>query len=304
MGYTVLEDIELIAKAMLERDDPGLVERCVELVEGLRSVLGGNVIDEARGLIQGVGATGGASRSIIVPPRLPTMPGIDLYVGMLPKLELSADFFTAAPRSGRLVVALGDAPGAGLKSEFIARFVANLIRHRSEAVDEPQPGVLIDEVAQAIIAHDFFDTLALQCAILDPARNFLTLANAGLPYPVLYSARRGKCERLPVSGPLIFARASDEPPLRFRQRRVELDTGDILLMVTDGLTESRGLAGTPFGYRFAELVESLAGRDAHVIGESILSEWRTFPRRDDHFDDVSVLVVKIAATKRSRSREE
>jgi hypothetical protein len=303
MGYTVLDDVELIAKAMLERDDPDLVERCVELVEGLRSVLGSTVIEEARGLIQGVGATSGATRSIVVPPRLPTIPGIDLYVGMLPRLQLSADFFTATAGSGRLVVALGDAPGAGLKSAFIARFVANLVRHKSEAVDEPQPVALIDEVARAITAHDFFDTLALQCVVLDPARNLLTLANAGLPYPVLHTARRGKCDRLPVSGPLIFARASDEPPLRFRQRRMELDTGDILVMVTDGLTESRGPGGTTFGYRFADLVESLACRDAHFIGESILREWREFPRRDDHFDDASVLVAKVAATNRSQSKE-
>ena len=97
-------------------------------------------------------------------------------------------------------------PVPGLKSAFIARFVANLVRHRSKAGKDPQPCVLLDEIARAFTSHDFFETLALQCVVFDPARKILTLANAGLPYPVLFSARRGRCERLPVGGPLIFAR--------------------------------------------------------------------------------------------------
>jgi serine phosphatase RsbU (regulator of sigma subunit) len=122
----------------------------------------------------------------------------------------------------------------------------------------------------------------------------LTIANAGLPYPVLYSSRRGKCDRLPVTGDLIFDRSADEPAVHFDQRRVEIAPRDILVMVTDGLTESRGLGGDSFGYRFTRIIEGLAGRGARVIGEAILDEWRKHPRLEDDFDDVTVMVVALA----------
>jgi hypothetical protein len=298
-GYAVLEDVELVARAMLERDDPASVERCVTLVDGLRAVVGGDVMDEAGFALRGLGAARGPYRSRIVVPVLPSAPGFDVYVGVLPKIEVGADFFEVVACRDRLVVALGDAPGRGLKSAFVARFLSSLFRRKSEAAGTPQPGALLEHVAGILAGNDFFETLAMQCATLDRRRGVLTIANAELPYPVLYSSRRGKCDRLPINGDLIFARSADEPAAHFDQRRVEIGPGDILVMVTDGLTESRGLGGDSFGYRFTEIIESLSARGARVIGEAILDDWRNHPRLEDDYDDVAVMVVALAADPRT-----
>src|SRR5207302_751115 len=52
-GYAVLEDLELLSRAMLEEGDPTLVSRCVALVEGLREVVGGDLVEDARRALQG-----------------------------------------------------------------------------------------------------------------------------------------------------------------------------------------------------------------------------------------------------------
>ena len=58
-----MEDLELLSRAMLEEGDPTLVSRCVALVEGLREVVGGDLVEDARrGVLVGAtsaGPTGG-----------------------------------------------------------------------------------------------------------------------------------------------------------------------------------------------------------------------------------------------------
>ena len=69
---------------------------------------------------------------------------------------------------------------------------------------------------------------------------------------------------------------------------MELDTGDILVMVTDEFDREpqvsaarRSDIGSPSSWR------AWPAGTAHVIGEAILNEWSGFPRAaEDHFDDV------------------
>ncbi len=127
-GYAVLEDVVLLASDAIATGDPSRVGRCIELVEGLREVVGGDLIDEARLAIQGHRLVATPRRNRIESPESPRVPGMDLYIGMLPKATVGADFVEALPRGGGLVLALGDAPGVGLEGG-----VRRAIRRRHRA---------------------------------------------------------------------------------------------------------------------------------------------------------------------------
>ena len=121
LGYAVLEDVVLLARDAIDAGDPSRVGRCIELVEGLREVVGGDLIDEARLAIQGRRPAATAARERIETPEPPRVPGMDIYIGMLPKGTVGADFVEALRRGDGLVLALGDVPGVGLKGAFAAR---------------------------------------------------------------------------------------------------------------------------------------------------------------------------------------
>ena len=130
--YAVLEDIEWLSRAMVEDGNPGLVSHCVDLVESLRESAGDDVLEQARQTVQGRStAIGSSIPRISVSPTL-NSPTFDVYVGMIPKAEVGADFFEVVERNGRLVVTIGDAPGGGLKGAFIARFVVTVFRKMLE----------------------------------------------------------------------------------------------------------------------------------------------------------------------------
>ena len=269
-GYAVLEDVVLLARDAIDSGDPSRVGRCIELVEALREIAGGDLIDEARLAIQGRRPAATANRDRIVTPESPRISGIDVYIGMLPKSTVGADFVEALRRGNGLILALGDAPGVGLKGAFVARFVAGLVRRLVERTGELQMDALLEEVDRVMSPHLFFDPISLQCVAVDPSSGTLAIAGAGHPHPVLYSARRGRCDRLPVGDELLLVRQRiGQPSARRRQRHAEIGPGDLLVMVSDGLTESHGMAANAYGYRFERLIPTLATKSP--------SRWRGHP---------------------------
>jgi Stage II sporulation protein E (SpoIIE)/NACHT domain/CHAT domain len=293
-GYTVLEDVVLLSRTAIDAADPSQVGRCIELVEGLREIVGGDLIDEARLAIQGRRLAATATRDRIEAPKPPRVAGMNLYIGMLPKTTVGADFVEALRLGDGLMLALGDAPGVGLKGAFVARFVGGLVRRLAERPGALPLGELLEEVERILALHPFFDPISLQCVAVDPSAGTLAIAGAGHPHPVFYSARRGRCDRLPVGDELLLVRQRvGQPAARRRQRRAEIGPGDFLVMVSDGLTESHGMAADPYGYRFERLIPALVPRGARAIGEAILEDWLIYSEGADYIDDVTVVVIAM-----------
>ena len=68
-----------------------------------------------------------------------------------------------------------------------------------------------------------------------------------------------------------------------------MNTGDVLLLYTDGLTEARGPAGSMYTLnRLKEIFQNNAGEPLERIKEGIIGELRPF-RTDD---DVTVILAK------------
>jgi hypothetical protein len=304
-GYAVLEDIELWSRVLLKMDDPALVERCVSLVEGLRKTVGGDILDFAE-VIQPYQAGPKSFRTKLIAPSVPSIVGLDVYVGVLPKGEVSADFFEVIPIDNRLVVALGDAPSIGLKSAFVARFIGNLFRKLVEESATFQLGEVLAALNDKLAAHEYFERVSLLSVEIDPGKGVVRMANAGHPYPVLYSQRRGRCDILPLRGNLLRDLPREASKTEsFEEYRVAIAPGDIMVLVTDGLTEDHVIQGDPYGYRFTQIIEARSGESVETIGEAILDGWKAYPREDDVGDDVSVMVITVSSRQNaSKNRQE
>jgi hypothetical protein len=302
-GYAVLEDIELWSRVQLQTDDPAVVERCVSLVEGLRRIVGGDLLDFAEA-IQPYQPGPKAFRTKLFAPPIRSIPGLDVYAGILPKGEVAADFVEVIPLDNRLVVAIGDAPSMGLKSAFVARFIGNLFRKLVEGAKALHVGEVLAKLNDTLAAQDYFERVSMQCVELDPRNGIVRMANAGHPYPVHYACRRKKCDILPLRGDLLhdqLAPASGTEP--YEEYSLSFGAGDVIVLITDGLTEDHVMNGDPYGYQFTAIVEAHAKDSAETIGEAILDGWKAHPREDDAGDDVSAVVIRASnceAAKKTR----
>jgi hypothetical protein len=291
-GYAVLEDLELLGKTLLQSGDPAFVERTVARLDALREVVGSDVVDEVARNVQPTQSLA-RSRAGAMAPTFPSVPGIDLDAVLIPKRVVTADFIEVVPKEGRLVLTIGDAPATGLKSAFVARFIATLFRSFVMSPGAPTMGRLLSQVAETISRHSYFERVSMQCLDVDVAGGVVSMASAGHPYPVLYSSRYGRCDRLPVRGPLLQARqVSDEKHRPYELRHAEIGPGDTMVLVSDGVIEAGPIAN-PYGYRFGAIVERHAGHSARTIANAILSDWRVHLDGEAPADDAAILVLTV-----------
>ncbi len=293
LGYAVLEDIELVSRALIETGDPASVERCVKLVEELGGVVGDAVIGEAtRALRRGRSGPLAAPQTLQGMPRIP---GVDMFAGLIPAGDVTADFVEMVVRGETLLIAIGDAPSAGLKSAFVARFIGELFRSFTERSEAGELDKIAARINAAIAPFDYFERVSMQLIELDPSSGLLHIANAGHPDLVLYSARRGKCDRLRVPGDLLHdSLRQTRRVTTFEQYSAEIAAGDVLVLLTDGLTEAHRLDSEPYGYQFMRILEENASRTAAEIGDAIFQDYRRHARDGAYTDDVTIVVIALA----------
>jgi hypothetical protein len=292
-GYSVLEDIELVARSLLDAGDASVIERCISLVERLRSTMGAELIDDVAKRVQPNRLLTAATSHRAVRPQFKSIPGIDLHAVMLPKGQVTADFVEVVPLVDRLVIAIGDAPSSGLQSAFVARFIASVFRRLVETSRPLHLGQVLSELNQMISSHDYFPSVSMQCVELTPAAGIVAVANAGHPYPVFYSAMRQKSDVVPIQGPRLHGSQIKGAGPAYEQRHLEIAEGDVIVLMSDGLTEIGRLVD-PYGDRFTTLVEKRAAADAKSICQAILDDWLAHPRDPQWIDDLSIVVIVVA----------
>ncbi|MEU6313300.1 SpoIIE family protein phosphatase [Streptomyces sp. NPDC047014] len=169
-----------------------------------------------------------------LPASLPRSPGVELAVRYLPAVttaEIGGDFYEAVDTPDGLLLAVGDVAGHSLQ----AAVVMGQLRHalRAYAAQGHPPHVLLKHLDHLLRLHQPGWTTSLCIALIEPGNRRLHLANAGHLPPLL----------LPPGGPPRFLREHGpilgiglpHPPASTH----EIEPGSRLLMITDGLVETR-----------------------------------------------------------------
>ncbi|MGV9456184.1 SpoIIE family protein phosphatase [Streptomyces sp. NPDC003635] len=170
------------------------------------------------------------------PHRLPRLPGVDLVVRYVPasrETEIGGDFYAALRTPSGVLTAVGDVVGHSLE----AATVMVEIRHalRAYCVEDGDPRVLAERLDR-MLTHYHREVTATVCLVLaDPATGHARIANAG-HIPPLVVREGGEAEYVKVCGPLLGLGLNRPEPAE-----IILAPTDRLLMVTDGLIETRGV---------------------------------------------------------------
>lgn len=228
---------------------------------------------------------------------LPSVPGIDAHGVLIPKGTVTADFIEIVPRDGRLIAAIGDARGNGPASALLAKFISTAFKSQVASRGPVHLGRTLGHLRSLISGFEDFERVSMQCVQISRLDGIAAVASAGHPYPVFYSARYRRADRLPVRGPLLCAQQSPGDESRgYEPRHVEIADGDVLVLVSDGVTDG-GPLSDPYGYRFSRVVEEKAGAGARAIGDAILDDWRSHLRGEPPIDDAAVVVIAVDSAK-------
>lgn len=151
--------------------------------------------------------------------------------GAAQRIEVGGDFYEVLGESeGRLAV-IGDVTGHGVT----AATVTALLRHgaRFAARFEPQPAAILRRLDEGLRQRPDLPLSTALCVRFGTGS--LTFSSAGHP-PALIVDARGTVREAPAPGPLLGAFADAE----WEEEEVAIGPGDLVLLYTDGVTETAG----------------------------------------------------------------
>ncbi|MBM4160425.1 MAG: serine/threonine-protein phosphatase [Ignavibacteria bacterium] len=230
---------------------------------------------------------GRAVQTALTPERTPLVPGWGIWLFARSANEVGGDLVDFAKLSeNRFGIAVGDVAGKGLRAALLSvKLQASL---RALAPDF----LSLDELAaklNEIFCRDSLPNLFASIFYLElqPDSGVVRTVNAGHIPPLLI--RSAQIHRLEKGGVALGIL----PGATFAEQRIELQSGDMLVVYSDGLTEARNDEGTFFGeQRFADLVPTLASLPAESVGEQIITQIDRFVGEARPNDDISIAILK------------
>jgi len=178
----------------------------------------------------------------LLPKEIPQVRGLEVAGTWQPARVVGGDYFDVLKFSeSKIGVCIGDVVGKGISAALLmANLQASFRAFASEAVS---PGILVgklNEVLSNNIAPDKFVTFCY--CLIDTTDNRFTYASAGHCPPILFH-KSGEAVPLKEGGtPLgIF------PDRKYEDAGLQIESGDRLVLYTDGLTEAMNSDEQEFG---------------------------------------------------------
>ncbi|MGH9800610.1 MAG: SpoIIE family protein phosphatase, partial [Blastocatellia bacterium] len=190
------------------------------------------------------------------PASPPAIAGYEMIGVSFPCFEVGGDYFDfIEKRDGRLVVALGDVSGKGTGAALLMSSVHAAVR--AQATTRLSASEIVGEINQYIYDNTPANRyVTMFYSELDHRTHQLTYINAGHNHPLLVRTN-GEVTPLDIGGfPVGITQFCD-----YHEGWAQLEPGDVLVIYSDGVTESQDEEGEEFGEaRLIEIVQRNRGR--------------------------------------------
>jgi serine phosphatase RsbU (regulator of sigma subunit) len=229
------------------------------------------------------------------------------------------DFYEAAQRvggdffdyvllpDGRVAITIGDVAGKGMPAALLMARIYADTRYELLAKSTPAEALtsLNAGVSSSGLGHRFI-TLAI--VVLDPKAHTLTVVNAGHLPPLLCSPSSSKktapVKQSPIKQSQVkpaqvkqIGTAVSGLPLGiqghtvYSQAVVPFQSGDSLVLVTDGVTEAMNPAHEIYGTPRLTAFLKQAPAAAAVLGEAIVADIEDYGAGESQRDDICVICI-------------
>ena len=223
----------------------------------------------------------------LMPELSPQVEGWQLWLCSRSANEVGGDLIDFLKISSqRYGVAIGDVAGKGLRAALLsAKLQATLKALAPDFTSLAALGSKLNE----IYCRDGIRTLfaSLEYLEFQPDSGVVRILNAGHLPPLL--VKNGKVDRLRKGGPALGLLCAST----YTEEQSELQTNDILLVYSDGLTEAQNSRGEFFGEdRLVALLPRIASYPADLLGTTIVAEVDRFIGDAKVMDDLSIVLLK------------
>ncbi len=222
----------------------------------------------------------------LMPGLKPSIPGLDVLTRFQPARELGGDLYDFLQYGkDRHILVIGDVSGKGSPAALYGAMVSGILR--SLAPRHLSPPEMLRRLNVMLLERKIEGHfITLTYAVWDIKSRRVTLANSGMPLPIL--VRRGRSQSIRAEGvPLGLLENTD-----YQETSVTLEKGDLLAMFSDGLVEAAS-SDVEFGMRRLEnLFRENAKRPLAQVIDLVFTQIARFERGQPPRDDQTLMLIR------------
>jgi phosphoserine phosphatase RsbU/P len=224
----------------------------------------------------------------LMPGIAPKIPGIEAALHFQPSSELGGDLYEFLSYGrDRQVIIVADVSGKGAPAALYGAMASGTLRSLAPlklSAPDMMKRLNVMFLERKIEGH----FITLTYAIWEQRTKTITLANAGMPLPIL--VRKGQCRSIRAEGvPLGLLEHTDYQPVT-----VNLESGDLLAFFSDGITEANDHHQEEFGTRRLEnILRDNAHKPLHEIVKQVFKELKAFEAGRPQRDDQTLVILKV-----------
>ena len=221
----------------------------------------------------------------LLPKTLPIIKNLDIAGYLRTSTEVGGDYYDFSEQAdGSLFAICGDATGHGTPSGMLVSIT------KAGIIGLPQlsPNEMLHELNRVVKKVDLgILRMSLNIALIKEDQ--LTLSSAGMPPYYIYRAATGTTEEIQISG-VPLGSFNDA---YFDQIHTTFNSGDILVIISDGLPEAPNLTGDLFDYqKLQDLITTYGKKSAQEVIDELMVEADAWLSGQHNPDDITLVVIK------------
>jgi sigma-B regulation protein RsbU (phosphoserine phosphatase) len=225
----------------------------------------------------------------LLPERAPLLPGFDIALMNEPCYEVGGDYYDFLPLdSDTLLVVIADVEGKGMSSAMIMSNVQATLR--ALVLNLRSLNHLAVSLNRMILAGTRGGKyLTMFLGLIDIPRKTIGYITCGHVPPVVVRAE-GEPVNLTEGGMVVGLLDN----VRYDEGQFKFQTGDVLVLCTDGITEAMDEEQEEYGMeRLVNRVRGAISQSAAEIVKAVNADVAAFSRKGTHLDDKVVIALKV-----------
>jgi sigma-B regulation protein RsbU (phosphoserine phosphatase) len=224
----------------------------------------------------------------LLPKEQPVLPGYQIAGKSIPSKEVGGDYFDFI-HSGdnRLAFCLGDISGKGIPAALLMANLQATLRGQTLLGNNSKSCVsFANEMLYQNSAPNKFATLFY--GIIDSSKNELSYCNGGHNNPFFFS-HDNKLTPLDKGGLIVGIM----PSVIYEEDTIPFNSGDLLVIFSDGITEAMNNTEEEFGeQRLIDVILQNKNEPAKDLIEIIIKKVQEFSGIQSQMDDITLVIIK------------
>ncbi len=217
---------------------------------------------------------------------------LDIAGFMEPATEVGGDYYDILTQNGSVKIGIGDVTGHGLESSVIMLMVQMAVRTLL-ANGETNPKKFLTSINQAIYANvqrmDLKKNLTL--SLLDYKDGYLQLS--GQHENVILIRSNGEVRKIDTEELGFPIGLIDDISEMVKQIQIPIDSGDVIVLYTDGITEAENQYRRFYGLeKLCQVVQQHSHCSAKEIQRAVIQDVQRHIGRHKIYDDITLVVLK------------